>query len=150
MNVCLWRVYATAILLNCTQLILYFFLLIHVLYTSKRWLACYALLRFTRPPPSLEIIYDRIRDESHSSTTIMCVGSDRNFNSFLPTLLSAFENGLERWQCSCSNFCLLLLRVTYILYASSLNIRFTMFFFSMIMNCNHYFECIKKSVLSLL
>lgn len=55
--------------------------------TMTRLLRTRVLLRFTRPPsppPSSEIIFDRIRDESRPDTTVMRVGwSDWNFNSFL-------------------------------------------------------------------
>lgn len=101
-------------------------------YDSTMTCLLYTFLRFTRLPPSLEIIFDRIRDESRSSTT-----SARRIRSEFQLVLtgsvSVFKNGLVCWQCR-SYFCFLLVVhvvASHVLYnKTSLKMYFTVFFFS--------------------
>lgn len=77
-----------------------------ILYVSTMTCLLYTFLRFTRRPPSLEIIFDRIRDESRSGTTcVRRIGSE--FQLVFTCSVSVFKNGLVCWQCR-SYFCFLL------------------------------------------
>lgn len=77
-----------------------------ILYVSTMTCLLYTFLRFTRRPPSLEIIFDRIRDESRSGTiSARRIGSE--FQLVFTGSVSVFKNGLVCWQCR-SYFCFLL------------------------------------------
>jgi len=101
-----------------------------ILYVSTMTCLLYTFLRFTRRPPSLEIIFDRIRDESRSGTTsARRIGSE--FQLVFTGSVSVFKNGIVCWQCR-SYFCFLLVVqavASHVLYKTYLGMYFTVFFF---------------------
>lgn len=99
-----------------------------ILYDSTMTCLLYTFLRFTWLPPSLEIIFDKIREESRSSTTsARRIGLE--FQLVLTGSVSVFKNGLVCWQCVYSVFYwwFMLLRVTY--YARLIWKCFSRYFF---------------------
>lgn len=127
--VCLLRVYATSVF-NFYYYYSSYLYTYCVLYVSTMTCLLYTFLRFTRQSPSLEIIFDRIRDESRSSTTsARRIGSE--FQLVFTGSVFVFKNGLVCWQCR-SYFCFLLVVhpvESHVFDKTCLKMYFTAFFF---------------------
>lgn len=93
----------------------------------------YTFLRFTRQPPSLEIIFDRIRDESRSCTTSAHrIGSE--FQLVFTGSVSVFKNGIVCWwQCWSYFYFLLVVNsvACHVLYKFCLKMYFMVFFLNL-------------------
>lgn len=104
-----------------------------ILYVSTMTCMLYTFLRFTRQPPSLEIIFDRIRDESRSCTTSAhWIGSE--FQLVFTGSVSVFKNGIVCWwQCWSYFYFLLVVNsvASHVLYKFWLKLYFMMFFLNL-------------------